>query len=446
MRGISLARHHGVAYPSFVPAGVLKLLAILLLLIAALDACRTAPVPAVAPVAAAPVVGDRGRGEECELAPGPVAAAGTLTVALPGSVDPAHAPVPASDAERLVFPQLYEPLVHIDCAGRMVPGLAESWSVYSGGRRWTFTLRHDAQFWDGAPVTAQDVLSSWRTRAPLLARHTVAPSSRELRVDPPGSLPVTWFAEAALVVTKPAPDGGWPIGAGAYWASGRTVTDALVAQPVSKQGTPLAAVAFREFAGTDPRDLLDQGVNLLLTDDPTVVTYAATGPQLFTVALPWSRRYLLVAPSGAAPDSLERQDLARAVHAEARAGTGLACLPPDSSDAATAVPILPPRRLVYDRTDPTARELAERLVARGVLGAGVPAVGLAPADFVAARRGNNARAYVIAVPFATACDILTITGETRVQPLIDTRSYAVVRRGMPRLLLDADGTVRLMPR
>ena len=235
MRGISLARHHGVAYPSFVPAGVLKLLAILLLLIAALDACRTAPVPAVAPVAAAPVVGDRGRGGECELAPGPVAAAGTLTVALPGSVDPAHAPVPATDAERLVFPQLYEPLVHIDCAGRMVPGLAESWSVDSGGRRWTFTLRRDAQFWDGAPVTAQDVLSSWRTRAPLLARHTVAPSSRELRVNPPGSLPVTWFVEASLAVTKPAPDGGWPIGAGAYWASGRTVADTLIAQPVSKQ-------------------------------------------------------------------------------------------------------------------------------------------------------------------------------------------------------------------
>src|SRR5947209_17254209 len=117
MRGISLARHHGVAYPSFVPAGVLKLLAILLLLIAALDACRTAPVPAVAPVAVAPVVGDR-RGEgECELAPGLVAAAGALTVALPGGVDLAHAPVPATDAERLVFPHLYEPLVHIDCAG-----------------------------------------------------------------------------------------------------------------------------------------------------------------------------------------------------------------------------------------------------------------------------------------------------------------------------------------
>jgi len=122
------------------------LLVIVFLLIAALGACRTAPVPAVAPAAAAPVVGDRRGGGECELAPGPVAAAGTLTVALPGPVDPAHAPVPASDAERLVFPQLYEPLARIDCAGRMVPGLAESWSVDSGGRRWTFTLRHDAQF------------------------------------------------------------------------------------------------------------------------------------------------------------------------------------------------------------------------------------------------------------------------------------------------------------
>jgi len=86
------------------------------------------------------------RDTACVLAAGLVQPTDTLTVALLGSVDPAHAPVAVSDAERLVFAQLYEPLVHVDCAGRVVPGLADSWRVDSGGRRWTFTLRRDAQF------------------------------------------------------------------------------------------------------------------------------------------------------------------------------------------------------------------------------------------------------------------------------------------------------------
>jgi len=105
---------------------------------------------------------------------------------------------------------------------------------------------------------------------------------------------------------------------------------------------------------------------------------------------------------------------------------------------------IPARRLLYDRTDRTARELAERLVARRVLGADVPAWGLAPADFAAALRANTAWAYVSVVPTTLAC--VSVAGETHVQALIDIRRFAIVRRGIPRLLLDADGTVRLMPR
>ena len=65
-------------------------------------------------------------------------------------------------------------------------------------------------------------------------------------------------------------------------------------------------------------------------------------------------------------------------------------------------PLPATRRLIYDRTDRTARELAERLVARGVLGPGVPAAGLTPADFASARRGNDAWAFVAAVLAAGA--------------------------------------------
>ena len=65
----------------------------------------------------------------------------TLTLALSGSVDPAHAPVPVIDAERMAFRQLYETLVRLDCAGVPQPALAASWTSGESGRRWTFTLR-----------------------------------------------------------------------------------------------------------------------------------------------------------------------------------------------------------------------------------------------------------------------------------------------------------------
>src|SRR5260221_12084175 len=35
---------------------------------------------------------------------------------------------------------------------------SQNWTSSEGGRRWAFTLRADAQFWDGAPVTAREVV------------------------------------------------------------------------------------------------------------------------------------------------------------------------------------------------------------------------------------------------------------------------------------------------
>ncbi len=42
------------------------------------------------------------------------------------------------------------------------PGLAESWNVSKDGRTWTFTLRQGLQWADGTPVTADDVLFTFR--------------------------------------------------------------------------------------------------------------------------------------------------------------------------------------------------------------------------------------------------------------------------------------------
>lgn len=64
-------------------------------------------------------------------------------------------------------------LVSFDPEMNIVPDLAESWQV-QGGTVYTFTLRDDAQFHDGRPVTAHDVVYSWERAAdPELESDTV---------------------------------------------------------------------------------------------------------------------------------------------------------------------------------------------------------------------------------------------------------------------------------
>ena len=41
------------------------------------------------------------------------------------------------------------------------PGLAESWTQGGDGLTWTITLRQDAAWSDGTPITAQTVVDSW---------------------------------------------------------------------------------------------------------------------------------------------------------------------------------------------------------------------------------------------------------------------------------------------
>ena len=43
-----------------------------------------------------------------------------------------------------------------------VPGTAESWTVSPDGRRYDFTIREDARWSDGTPVTAHDFAYAWR--------------------------------------------------------------------------------------------------------------------------------------------------------------------------------------------------------------------------------------------------------------------------------------------
>jgi oligopeptide transport system substrate-binding protein len=65
-------------------------------------------------------------------------------------------------AEANILRDLYEGLVVYDRAAQVIPGVAEAWEVSEDGITYTFTLRDDAKWSNGDPVTAGDFVFSLR--------------------------------------------------------------------------------------------------------------------------------------------------------------------------------------------------------------------------------------------------------------------------------------------
>src|SRR5688500_1232552 len=165
-----------------------------------------APIPVSAPAASPDVtasVAVTPGAAECQLIPAPSEPGDVISsVALTDRVDPANAPVPSNESERLLFRQLYETLVRVDCNGRVVPGLAVSWRLETDGQTWIVTLRENARFADGWPLSSTDVRSAWsnsavsadlRSNVRRLVRSVVAVDDRTLAItlqDPPTDAPL----------------------------------------------------------------------------------------------------------------------------------------------------------------------------------------------------------------------------------------------------------------
>lgn len=58
--------------------------------------------------------------------------------------------------------QIYEPLLHRDMDGTIVPALAESWSITDDPKVWEFKLREGVAFHDGSAFNADDVVFSMK--------------------------------------------------------------------------------------------------------------------------------------------------------------------------------------------------------------------------------------------------------------------------------------------
>ncbi len=385
-----------------------------------------------------------------------------LYIALSGAVDPGHAPVPTTEAERFVFPQVFETLVRLDCTETLRPVLAESWRGEDDGRQWTFTLRPGLRFSDGSAVTGQAVVDSWIGRAAPLpsGAQLTAGNEREIVVRLPTAVSnPRLFAAPAFAVTRSIAGKEWPAGTGPYAAD--TTGGSITVAPYGRTGRPV--IVIRPPAGDDARDLVDRGIDLLVTDDAVALSYAADRPGYATVALPWDRTYILAMPLGASlVDGSVRAGLARdAVRVEARAaGTATWWSSNDCGSAAPPSPAPAPgllrKALVYPSDDPTARDLAGRLVALGLVGAEGPrATGLGGAEFNAALASNGASAYVWALPVGplepceAVRDLVARAPWLGADParyltaLVDVRRRAIVRRGGAAFTVEWDGTLRV---
>jgi len=412
---------------------------------------RTAPVPLPAAALDACALGG-------DSAPMP----DTLTLAIAGTVDPAHAPVATTDAERMVFRQLYRTLVRLDCHGDPQPDLAASWASDDGGRRWRFTLRADARFWDGQPLSARDVIESWVARDTTILRGSSleAADGRTLVIRLPAESPTLpqLLADPALAVTRSLPGRDWPTGTGDFTAD--TAGGRVILAPFTGAGRPV--IVLRPLGATDARDWIDRGVDLLITDDQAALSYVAGRSDLLSQPLPWDRTYVLLAP-GAAPvvTAAWREGLARdAVHVAARPAAAPvwwsafpACVGPPPAGAVPSASSRP--LIVYPGDDPTARDLAGRLVALEGEGGGpsMRVAGLAPAELAAALAAGQSAQFVIPLPRVVLdprgavrrlmARAPWLSFATQVVPLVETRRQVVWRRGAAAFTVDWDATVRV---
>jgi hypothetical protein len=445
-----------------------------------------APPPVVEPPAPAPSIPSRPEESSANCALIPEPGEPITTVALSERVDAASAPRPSNESERLVFRQVYETLVRVDCDGHVLPALAASWRRSVDGRTWIVTLRSDAQFSDGDPVTASSVLAGWSRDGaggelrPNVSRlvqsivsidgNTLAITLRSPRADMPLGL-----AHADLAIAKPVQGSLWPLG-----TRGKRLTADGENLLVTSTTGDSPSLQFVVSPG-DVRDLLDKGVDLLVTREPAALDYAATLTQFQSLPLAWQQIYVLLAPgrtriSPSLPEGARQALAADAIRGEARGAEGpfwWQTLP--DCEIADPQPRGPSSggRIVYDGRDSAARDLAERFVALAAASGSGPAAlvdalfpdraarstqraaGLTGEALVLARRRGIDAAYIVAFdrrPLDPCRELQAVVEgapwldpETAV-PLVDTRLRAIVRRGRSGVDAEWDGGLLIAAR
>jgi hypothetical protein len=322
--------------------------------------------------------------------------------------------------------------VRLDCEGRVLPGLAVHWSADTSGRYWTLELAAST-----APASADE------------PRWTAATLAATWRSDPDASRALR---DAGVVSLLPLDDARLVVGLA---APARELPAVFADRALGVATGRPAALLEQEPATGDLRDAIDRGIDLVVTGDPDLLDYAGRRPGLTRAALPWRRLYFLLLPPGnavlgpllPADTAGFRTALAQnAVRTEARP-VELSSWTDSSARCSQrgARPGAPSKSIAYPAGDPTARELAERLVA--VAEGAAPTVRpLDPDSFAAALRRGDAVGFIVSGPVVAAAPCVESAGwpaGARVVPLVETRAHAIVRRGAPPLAVEWDGAVRV---
>jgi len=422
--------------------------------------------------------------------------ADTVIVMVFESVNPSHAPVPHNREEQFVFSHLYETLVNIDCHGVVQPGLAKSWKPGSDG--WLIELRDGAQFWDQTAVLADDVVKSFEpairaglaiTSVDPVDDHTVLVKGERTRPD------IRLLALPLLAIRRPSDTPGPPVGTGAWqFDSDMPFAEGVTIEPVVPSLGPV--VRFLEANPSDARDLVAGSADAMITDDPAAIDYARdrhAARNTTMTPLAWDRAYVLLSTSRSAVidsgghtpglpmtvcDALAHD----AVAVDARGGSTIVV----RADAASTRRMRsfddetprgagdPVHRVLYVNTDPTARALAERIVAlaamdtasstgagalvRAVPGAGpeLRAAGVDAARFTTSVAAGDEFAYVLPLSWYTDFPFFLQNFQrapwlyhgpnlaARFLPLVETRAHFVVMSDRIGYICDETGDVRVM--
>ncbi len=182
----------------------------------------------------------------------------------PTSVSPLTA---QTQADRDLVALVFSGLVRNGPGGTVVPDLAAHWSVDATGTTWTVTLRDDARWHDGEPVTADDVVFTIQTLQDPTYSGPAAGSWSEVTVraiDPQTvtftlDTPLGGFLQALTQPIAPAhlladvpvtmlpndPFGRQPVGSGPFalvdlTSTGATLVPALGAAVPEAEGAPSA--------------------------------------------------------------------------------------------------------------------------------------------------------------------------------------------------------------
>jgi peptide/nickel transport system substrate-binding protein len=201
--------------------------------------------PSLAQVATPTPGGAAITGESIELSI-PTKLGGTFNFGISSDVGTFDPIQPMSNMSLWTVMELYSRLVRVDKLGQNVEGeLAERWDMSPDGTVWTFHLRPDAKFFNGDPMTAEDVVYSFqRAMGPDSANAWVFDGVKSVKMIDPQTVQITVGRPAAAflnsmtlwgasIVSKKAVEGGTnpatdPVGSGPFslasWKPGEQVT------------------------------------------------------------------------------------------------------------------------------------------------------------------------------------------------------------------------------